>query len=765
MISIIKNSYPQMHSMALLFLFLGLTGSTLAKPIFDPFVQEFQVGTYNNPDELELSWGLPAGLLKPASIDTGWTNNGLQILDQTPSLSSPHLTMKLLFAMNDSTASASWIKWHRLRISQVINQGDKLDATGQYLWPERLTMFFFNAVQKDNFELALKTAHQILDRSKKSALLVRERFVWDLRIRLLEKILKTETVSHDYFFDSLLQLGSYDAGNAWAIWTAHRRLNGLPALPPTLDSMKDAKKLSGIRKNWLSSADIQKSSFPSDIKTGLGAKLLKKDELKKHLARYPQPPGNFTLQGWWMSGQRGSRRGETPFYENLGRREDLKSGWRMDVYRRASEVHLLNGRWAEGLVDLELSLQFVNLKSGTSGQRRRLRQWTEQALVLALAKDKTSTALKIFELGNSYFTGSDSELFMNETKHWHSEIGIVQTDSLASPPQPDDLIIAAGNLIASGLASIITPADKAETSQFLKSSATPLWQLWARWGLAGIQENSEAETISQYRDFLQSCLLTDNKKEQFNYVVKAVGLMLTDRLDQETLLRWTLDKDIHIRSRGRALTAVSPLSKLAKKKLQDPAALHALLGLALLADDMRGIVGVATPMAQTGLTKREKLCFLYPLPRAGAIHTALAQADNDPALILAVARNESLFEPSVRSWAGALGYLQIMPFHFPDKGARPGADNWSCAGVSIAKGDALLKENRRRYEGNPYKVLAAYNAGPGAVNRWQKQLGKTTRKDIYLAWIGYPETRHYVEKVLIDKIVYDWIIRESRLVN
>ncbi len=248
-------------------------------------------------------------------------------------------------------------------------------------------------------------------------------------------------------------------------------------------------------------------------------------------------------------------------------------------------------------------------------------------------------------------------------------------------------------------------------------------------------------------------------------VIQAVGLMLPDRLEQEPLLRWALDKDIHNRSQGRALTNMSPMSGLAKKKLKDSAALHAMLGLALLADDLRGIVGVATPMNQTGLTKQEKLCFLYPLPRSGAIHQALARADNDPALILAVARNESLFEPSVRSKAGALGWLQIMPFHFSDRGAQPGVHNWSSAEISIAKGDALLKENRRRYKGNPYKTLAAYNAGPGAAARWQKQLGDTTRQDIYLAWIGYPETRNYVEKVLIDRMVYHWIIRESRLTH
>ena len=43
-------------------------------------------------------------------------------------------------------------------------------------------------------------------------------------------------------------------------------------------------------------------------------------------------------------------------------------------------------------------------------------------------------------------------------------------------------------------------------------------------------------------------------------------------------------------------------------------------------------------------------------------------------------------------------------------------------------------------------------------DRWRKQLGGDERNDVFLAWIGYPETRHYVEKVLIDREIYDAII-------
>ena len=100
-----------------------------------------------------------------------------------------------------------------------------------------------------------------------------------------------------------------------------------------------------------------------------------------------------------------------------------------------------------------------------------------------------------------------------------------------------------------------------------------------------------------------------------------------------------------------------------------------------------------------------------------------------------MARNESLFEPSVRSRAGALGWMQIMPFHYDQRGAVKGANNWRHPGVSISRGDGLLVENGKRYGDDPYRGVAAYNAGPKAVDR-------------YDGVPPYAETQAYVERVL-----------------
>jgi soluble lytic murein transglycosylase len=157
----------------------------------------------------------------------------------------------------------------------------------------------------------------------------------------------------------------------------------------------------------------------------------------------------------------------------------------------------------------------------------------------------------------------------------------------------------------------------------------------------------------------------------------------------------------------------------------------------------------------------DRLRFLYPVPAEGELLEALSSCGLETPLILAIARNESLFDPAARSRAGALGWLQIMPFHWPDQGYRAGSILWSDPVASLDLGVRLLRECAGRFAGDPYRSVAAYNAGSGAVARWESQLGEPQPQPVFLAWIGYPETQRYVEKVLRDREIYDWIIGDQ----
>jgi soluble lytic murein transglycosylase len=179
-----------------------------------------------------------------------------------------------------------------------------------------------------------------------------------------------------------------------------------------------------------------------------------------------------------------------------------------------------------------------------------------------------------------------------------------------------------------------------------------------------------------------------------------------------------------------------------------------MLGAALALGDDRGVIAAAVRLPEPDGDPLLRLIFWYPVPSDPAVWEALAEAEVPPEILLAIARNESLFEPAVRSRAGALGYMQIMPFHYDDPAGPPGPGHWSHPAASLRAGARILGGEVARFEGDPYRAVAAYNAGAGAVQRWERQLGGEAPNEIYWAWIGYPETRGYTLRVLRDRHIY-----------
>ncbi|HEX3556014.1 MAG TPA: lytic transglycosylase domain-containing protein [Thermoanaerobaculia bacterium] len=123
--------------------------------------------------------------------------------------------------------------------------------------------------------------------------------------------------------------------------------------------------------------------------------------------------------------------------------------------------------------------------------------------------------------------------------------------------------------------------------------------------------------------------------------------------------------------------------------------------------------------------------FLYRMPYGAAIAIAAQRHHADGLLLAAVVAVESGFAPHAESPRGALGLMQVTPEVGEGYGARDLFDPY----VNVDVGCRYLCSLLKGYDGNLERALAAYNAGPGAVDR-------------YRGVPPYAETRSFVREVL-----------------
>jgi soluble lytic murein transglycosylase-like protein len=132
----------------------------------------------------------------------------------------------------------------------------------------------------------------------------------------------------------------------------------------------------------------------------------------------------------------------------------------------------------------------------------------------------------------------------------------------------------------------------------------------------------------------------------------------------------------------------------------------------------------------------------------------------DKALVFAHTLQESRFRTDALSPAGARGLMQVLPTTADlierKRGSGVTVDRASLASpqVNMAYGQAYLEQLRDATGGLLPKVIAAYNAGPNAVARWDINNRAQNDPLLYIESIPYAETRGYVTTVLRNYWMY-----------
>ena len=243
---------------------------------------------------------------------------------------------------------------------------------------------------------------------------------------------------------------------------------------------------------------------------------------------------------------------------------------------------------------------------------------------------------------------------------------------------------------------------------------------------------------------------------------------------RDSFRRLTCAQALSLLYRVGAADLALPLYAELAQRLTEAGELDALGDLALEHRDPRGLLAVGKAAVQRGFPLDQHA---YPTIGIPAFEPVGARVDK--AMVYAIARQESAFDPRAQSQVGARGLMQLMPATAKRTAERFGVgydldrlvDDPS---YNAKLGSAHLSELMQDWKGSLILTFASYNAGGGNVKKWIDQYGDPRLSHVdpidWIERIPFSETRNYVQRVMENLNVYrhrlgsqDRLITESEL--
>lgn len=168
----------------------------------------------------------------------------------------------------------------------------------------------------------------------------------------------------------------------------------------------------------------------------------------------------------------------------------------------------------------------------------------------------------------------------------------------------------------------------------------------------------------------------------------------------------------------------------------------------------------AITMGKARNSGMEDLEVRFPLPWRDDVERFAREESIESGWMFGIMRRESVFMADIGSSAGAQGLMQLMPGTAKDVARKlampvPNKGDLHDPATNMRLGSAYLGDVLERFDGNQVLATAAYNAGPGRVNRWLPEVGSLPA-DIWVDTVPFTETREYCRAVLHYATVFDW---------
>jgi soluble lytic murein transglycosylase len=208
-----------------------------------------------------------------------------------------------------------------------------------------------------------------------------------------------------------------------------------------------------------------------------------------------------------------------------------------------------------------------------------------------------------------------------------------------------------------------------------------------------------------------------------------------------------------LKAAGQLTLARGELAAIERAYGQDPAALRFLVAAYPRFDGQASAAHLARRLDAGVISELDRNRLSYPLAYWSTVRLNADALLVDPLLVVAVMRQESLFDPQARSSADARGLMQLLPStaeRVASSSPEPiDVGDLNDPDVNIALGVRYLRSLSDRFGGDPLKVVAAYNGGEDAVDKWQQQAAGLEADELVES-ITYRETRDYVKRVLAN---------------